>query len=132
MAAARAMTEHLIALGRRRIAAIGRESQEGTASVRLLGLPAGAGGGGRGVRPRPGDRRGALRAGGRLDGDAARCWSCDDPPDAVFCFNDLMAIGALRACVDAGVEVPDEVAVAGFDDITEGRFSNPHADHRFR
>ena len=49
----------------------------------------------------------------------------DDPPDAVFCFNDLMAIGALRACADAGVSVPGQVAVAGFDDITEGRFANP-------
>ena len=39
-----------------------------------------------------------------------------EPPDAVFCFNDLMAIGALRACVEAGVRVPEEVAIVGFDD----------------
>ena len=57
-------------------------------------------------------------------------WPCAaagaaEPVDAVFCFNDLMAIGAMRACVTAGVSVPDEVAIAGFDDIAEGRFSNP-------
>ena len=124
VAAARAMTEHLLALGRRRIAAIGRESQEGTASVRLLGY------------------RQALEAAGvaydpslvigvahyeRADGWAAMrtLLARDDPPDAVFCFNDLMAIGALRACADAGVPVPGQVAVAGFDDITEGRFATP-------
>ena len=48
-----------------------------------------------------------------------------EPPDAVFCFNDLMAIGALRACVEAGVTVPDEMAIVGFDDIAETRYSNP-------
>jgi DNA-binding LacI/PurR family transcriptional regulator len=48
-----------------------------------------------------------------------------EPPDAVFCFNDLMAIGALRACVESGVAVPDDVAVVGFDDIAETRYSNP-------
>ena len=45
--------------------------------------------------------------------------------DAVFCFNDLMAVGALRACAEAGVRVPEDVAVAGFDDIAEGRYSTP-------
>lgn len=124
VAAAREMTEHLISLGRKRIAAIGRESSQGTASVRLKGY------------------RQALRGAGftydpkmvigvanyeRLDGYRAmqKLLEMAEPPDAVFCFNDLMAIGALRACADAGVSVPDQVAVAGFDDIAEGRFSNP-------
>ncbi len=38
-------------------------------------------------------------------------------PTAVFAANDLTALGALLACVDAGVRVPGEVAIAGFDDI---------------
>ena len=46
-------------------------------------------------------------------------------PDAVFCFNDLMAIGALRACVEAGVRVPRDVAIVGFDNIVETQYSNP-------
>jgi DNA-binding LacI/PurR family transcriptional regulator len=49
----------------------------------------------------------------------------DDPPDAVFCFNDLMAIGALRACAEAGVTVPDDIAIAGFDNIPEGAYTTP-------
>lgn len=124
IAAARAMTEHLISLGRTRIAAIGRESATGTASVRLSGY------------------RQALAAAGlpnlheyeigvdeysRSAGREAmhKLLALTEPPDAVFCFNDLMAIGALRACSEAGIGVPDDVAVAGFDDIVEGRYSNP-------
>jgi LacI family transcriptional regulator len=38
-------------------------------------------------------------------------------PTAVFAANDLTAFGAMLACVDAGVGVPDEIAIAGFDDI---------------
>jgi DNA-binding LacI/PurR family transcriptional regulator len=63
----------------------------------------------------------------RADGHAAmqQLLALPEPPDAVFCFNDLMAIGALRACVEAGVDVPTEVAIVGFDDIAETRYSNP-------
>ncbi|NUQ33191.1 MAG: LacI family DNA-binding transcriptional regulator [Dermatophilaceae bacterium] len=124
VSASRAATEHLVAQGRRRIAAIGREAVKGTASERLRGY------------------RQALRAAGlhydkdlvvevphfeRADGHAAmrHLLELPEPPDAVFCFNDLMAIGALRACVEAGVRVPDDVAVVGFDDIAETRYSNP-------
>lgn len=124
VAASRAATEHLISLGRRRIAAIGRETFRGTASERLRGY------------------RQALRSAHlpyadelvmstahfeRADGKAAmeRLLALPEPPDAVFCFNDLMAVGALRACVEAGVRVPQEVAIVGFDNIAETRYSNP-------
>ncbi len=36
---------------------------------------------------------------------------------ALFCYNDLVAVGALQACADLGHRVPDDVAVVGFDDI---------------
>jgi DNA-binding LacI/PurR family transcriptional regulator len=48
-----------------------------------------------------------------------------EPPDAVFCFNDLLALGALRTLADAGLSVPDDVAVVGFDDIEDGRYHSP-------
>jgi DNA-binding LacI/PurR family transcriptional regulator len=63
----------------------------------------------------------------RADGHAAmrHLLQSREPPDGVFCFNDLMAIGALRACTEAGVKVPADIAIVGFDDIPETRYSNP-------
>jgi DNA-binding LacI/PurR family transcriptional regulator len=47
------------------------------------------------------------------------------PPDAVFCYNDLLAAGAMRTLLNAGARVPEDIAVVGFDDIEEGRFLTP-------
>ncbi|MEC3978683.1 LacI family DNA-binding transcriptional regulator [Amycolatopsis sp. H20-H5] len=49
-------------------------------------------------------------AGARLLGISPR-------PTAVFCANDLLALGVLQAMVAAGVRVPDEMAIVGYDDI---------------
>jgi LacI family transcriptional regulator len=46
-------------------------------------------------------------------------------PTAIFAANDSMAIGALTALREAGVGVPEEVAVAGFDDIPIARHMSP-------
>ncbi|WP_234416076.1 MULTISPECIES: LacI family DNA-binding transcriptional regulator [unclassified Actinomyces] len=46
-------------------------------------------------------------------------------PDAVFCANDLMALGVLAALRDQGVRVPEEVAVVGFDDTPGTAFFSP-------
>jgi DNA-binding LacI/PurR family transcriptional regulator len=45
-----------------------------------------------------------------------------DRPDAVICLNDLVAIGLYHGLRRAGLRVPEDVAVAGFDGIDEGRF----------
>ena len=47
------------------------------------------------------------------------------PFDALICFNDIMAAGVLRALVDAGVRVPDEVMVVGHDDIPASAWLHP-------
>ena len=120
------LTEHLIATGRRRIAVIGDQGPPygHTGRLRLAGY------------------RSALAAAGltfdpslvvpvtqwrRQQGaDAARALlRRPDPPDAIFCLNDWMALGALRALADEGVAVPTDIAVAGFDDIEEGRYHRP-------
>lgn len=46
-------------------------------------------------------------------------------PEALFCFTDSMAIGALSVLWKRGIRVPDEVAVAGFDDIADARYAVP-------
>jgi DNA-binding LacI/PurR family transcriptional regulator len=45
--------------------------------------------------------------------------------DAVFGLNDVLALGALHELQIRGVRVPQDVAVAGFDDIDEARFASP-------
>ena len=43
----------------------------------------------------------------------------------MFCYNDLLALGAIRALTRHGRRVPDDVAVVGLDDIEEGQYSTP-------
>ncbi|WOQ70883.1 substrate-binding domain-containing protein [Microbacterium limosum] len=45
--------------------------------------------------------------------------------DAVFALNDTLGLGALRALGEAGIRVPDDVALIGFDNIDEARYSVP-------
>ncbi len=47
------------------------------------------------------------------------------PFTALFAFNDVSAIGAMRAFLDAGLEVPRQTSVVGFDDINAAAFQNP-------
>ena len=49
----------------------------------------------------------------------------DVVPDAFFCCNDYMAIGAMAALQQAGFRIPEDVALAGFDDIPSARYSTP-------
>lgn len=49
----------------------------------------------------------------------------DKRPTAVFCMSDLMAIGAIRAARDAGLRVPEDISVLGFDGIELGRYASP-------
>ena len=48
-----------------------------------------------------------------------------DRPTAWFCSEDMMAIGAMRACLDLGYSVPEDVSIVGFDDIDAARFVQP-------
>lgn len=126
VAATREMVQHLIDGGRTRIAFVGqsRTRELHMAELRLRGY------------------REALTANGlptdsslerEVDGyhraDGAR--AVDEliaegvAFDAVFGVNDLLALGAIRSLADAGLEVPRDVAVAGFDDVDDARYSIP-------
>jgi len=50
-------------------------------------------------------------------------FSSDNKPTAVFCYNDLVAIGLINAVLELGLRAPDDVAVIGFDDIDFCRFA---------
>ena len=47
------------------------------------------------------------------------------PFDGVVAFNDVIALGAMRVMQEAGLKIPHDVAVVGFDDIDEARYSLP-------
>ncbi|MGC4855794.1 substrate-binding domain-containing protein, partial [Micromonospora sp. DT4] len=78
-------------------------------------------------RPAGRRRSSAATAWHRADGAAAMrgLLTTGVRPDAVFCFNDTLALSALRALHGAGLRAPEDVAVVGFDDIEDGRFSVP-------
>jgi DNA-binding LacI/PurR family transcriptional regulator len=125
---ARAATEHLLEIGRRRIAVIGAhpasQNDISSANLRIQGY------------------REALDAAGvpydeklvrlatpwhRENGAAAMRRLLEERVefDGLFTLNDSLGLGALRALGEAGVRVPDDVAVIGFDNIDESRFSVP-------
>ncbi|NSC20114.1 LacI family transcriptional regulator [Streptomyces albus subsp. chlorinus] len=123
IAAARAAVRHLLDLGRRRIAFLGarRDRPSQPAHLRLLGWQAELAASGVAA-----DEALVARVEGwdRADGAAAMAALLDDGqrPDAVFAYNDLVAIGAMRVMAERGLRVPEDVAVVGFDDLTEGRY----------
>lgn len=49
----------------------------------------------------------------------------DKPPDAIFCANDMMAVGCLDALKELGLRVPEDVSVIGFDDREIAQFTRP-------
>lgn len=126
VAAARDAVDHLIATGRTRIAAIGSQPQEeyATPLQRSAGYEAALDDAGMPVRT---EYVTTAAHYSRTDGYAAAraLLQLDQRPDAIFCFSDLLAIGAMRAVFDAGLSVPEDVAVIGVDDVEEGRFARP-------
>jgi LacI family transcriptional regulator len=120
---ARAAVNHLLELGHRRIAMITGRERNHDAAERLRGF-----------------RDALLEAG--ITADGAVEYSGDfteesgyratrellgarERPTAIFAANDSMAIGAISALREAGVRVPEDVAVVGFDDIPMARYMNP-------
>lgn len=124
VAAARDATNHLIGLGRRRIAVIGAETRIGTAATRVQGYQQALTAAGFTPDPR---LRIKVSPFHRAEGAQAMSvlLSRRQVPDAVFCINDLLALGAIRTITQAGLRVPDDVAVIGIDDIEDGQFSTP-------
>jgi DNA-binding LacI/PurR family transcriptional regulator len=115
-AAARLAVEHLIGLGHTRIAMIGGDPDGPAESA-----PAARSRGYRAALADAGLSLGPVRDGGFTPSGGGAAMtdllnSPDGPPSAVFCQSDEMAFGALQALQRAGVRVPDEVSVVGFDD----------------
>ena len=55
----------------------------------------------------------------------SRMIALHDRPTAVFCANDIQAIGAITACQDANLRVPDDISIMGFDDLPIAQYTTP-------
>ncbi|HEU4704720.1 MAG TPA: LacI family DNA-binding transcriptional regulator [Sphingomicrobium sp.] len=118
-AGAFAITRHLLDSGRGRIAFVAGPAGNFEARERLRGYRAAIESAGGCERVVAGDfsEQSGRAAAGELVGGAR--------PDAIFCANDMMAIGCLVALREAGVRIPEDIALAGFDDIPIARYVSP-------
>jgi DNA-binding LacI/PurR family transcriptional regulator len=120
---ARLAIDHLVALGHRRIGHIAGPAGNAAAPDRLAGarlaLDA-AGFGADHLAIAVGD--GHVAGGARATADLL---AADPGLTAVFAYNDLSAIGAIRALRAAGLRVPADVSVVGFDDVDLAAYADP-------
>jgi DNA-binding LacI/PurR family transcriptional regulator len=125
-AGARTVAEHLLATGRRRIALVGSFDKWGPSagSLRTRGFLEALDAAGVAHDPA---RTGEALEWTRATGAAAMREVLDRGVeiDAVFGLNDVLALGAMRVLYERGLRVPQDVAVAGFDDIEDGRYARP-------
>jgi LacI family repressor for deo operon, udp, cdd, tsx, nupC, and nupG len=108
-------TGHLAGLGYRRIAYVRGPADHSDDLERLAGYQRALAEGGI-----PFDPTLVLQGNGRASG-GERAWpqllALQPPPAAVFCYNDLTAVGLMRAARQGGCAIPRDLAVVGFDDI---------------
>jgi DNA-binding LacI/PurR family transcriptional regulator len=115
--------EHLVQQGHRRIADVASPGDRSDNVERLAGYHQALAGAGIDSDPallvqgtgRPGGGQRALP--GLL--------TLEDRPTAVFCYNDMTAIGLIHAARAAGLSLPQDLAVVGFDDIVFARYVHP-------
>ncbi|MDP9206653.1 MAG: LacI family transcriptional regulator [Gemmatimonadota bacterium] len=120
---AREMVTHLVSLGHRRIAIIKGSPRNYDAAERLRGYRIALREGG--IAPDSMlEREGDFTEAGGYHATLALL-GMNPRPTAIFAANDSMAIGVLSALRESGVQVPEEMAVAGFDDIPLARFMDP-------
>jgi len=118
------ITQHLISLGHKRIAYLGNSQSGKTTQDRLQGFLDAM-------------EKADLEvpesyihhvAGGEpsLGAESVEYFARLTPgPTAIVCFNDMLAIGVLKGCQLAGLRVPEDLSVTGFDNITFSAFTSP-------
>jgi LacI family transcriptional regulator len=113
---ATALADHLLGHGHRRFAFLGDPGTAPDVAGRYAGLKAGLHAAGVQAPAVPCELR--LEA-----GEAAAHELLRHPPDAVVCANDEVALGVLLAAQAAGLDVPGDLAVTGWDDLLAARFA---------
>jgi DNA-binding LacI/PurR family transcriptional regulator len=116
-------TNHLIELGHTKIAYIGDPPGCRTDTDRLEGYKLAHAAAGLPVRPEYLTQGDGLPSGG-FD-CSKKLLSLSDPPTAIFCYNDMTLLGALRAAADSGLSVPSDLSLVGFDDLFFAQYIEP-------
>lgn len=112
---------HLLQLGHRRLAVVGGPASLRQVAERQAGVRAAvagfADGSGRWARLDVVETAARTIAEGRAAGERLAALPADDRPTGLVALNDLVALGLLQALTLAGLRVPDDVAIVGYDDI---------------
>lgn len=117
-----AVARHMIDIGRRRIAFVGGPANDSMTDTKYSGF-----------RDALSQSAFAPIASIRCDGfsprlgymAAAQLMALTDPPDAICCANDALAMGTLKYLLHMGIRVPEQVAVSGYDDLILSRVTEP-------
>lgn len=125
LGAGKLAAEHLLALGHRQIAFVGPATDIHAARMRERGFVQALRAAGVGLDSTCLRRGPATTAGGRAAMRALLALRGELRPTAVFCGNDLLAVGALKECGSSGVRVPDDLSIVGCDDIELARLVTP-------
>lgn len=121
---ARVAVEHLLSLGHRRVGYVGVGNRPKSNQYRLKGYQAALEAAGIDFDP-------ALIFTSHAVADHAKCGEASLEPllaagaTAVFCYNDMTAIGLLNACYTRGISVPGDLSIIGFDDIDMAAYTIP-------
>lgn len=121
--AGRLAGEHLLGLGHERIGFIGPATDVHSFLMRERGFVGTLRTAGVGLRSEWLRRAPATVSGGQASMRALLAGK--DAPTAVFCGNDLLALGALKACLSTGLRVPESISIVGCDDIEMSRVVTP-------
>ncbi|MDG1121045.1 MAG: LacI family DNA-binding transcriptional regulator [Glaciecola sp.] len=122
-AAAKSMTEHLISLGHTKIALIKGPQQSPLTQQRLHGYKDALHNAGLTFDSSMMFASDFSMSSGYLAGH--QILQCSTRPTAVFCENDETAIGAIKAFKENNLQVPDDISVAGFDNIEFSQYCDP-------
>jgi LacI family transcriptional regulator len=119
----RLATQHLIGLGHQRIACITGPSKVNLSAQRVTGYIQSLQEAGLGF-----DKDLIISGDFHPESGQAAAYqllSMQDPPTAIFACNDMMAIGVLRACMELGRRIPQDLALVGYDDIELASYTTP-------
>jgi DNA-binding LacI/PurR family transcriptional regulator len=123
LAASAEATQHLIGLGHSRVAYIGDRFGCQSDTERFGGYRSALDHAYLPFQPEY-----VVHGDGKPDGGMAAMGALlalSNPPTAVFCYNDMTALGAMRAIAERGLRIPEDLSVTGFDDLFVAQYSSP-------